>query len=332
MKTKAMMTMKTNENPWANLPNSSAAGDYISQLVSTDLNPRLRRVFWAKGASHRPALLVDYADRNQSGFTLPKFKNISIYDDRDNQCLGIELLDTDMRALFYKVCVDIISALQEVPEEVAKKTCLLRLERWSTFLRPARSKLSPESQKGLIAELMFLEYDAMEAHEPNVALDGWSGPDGGKRDFSYGQVFIEVKSKRSSANPNIVISSEEQLNVNPSERVFLYVVELNNAPVDDENAFCITDVVEDVASRFSSPLSIVEFDSRLAEVGYFAEDDYSDTLWTLGECDYYEVRDDFPRIDSLSCAPGVAGVSYQIDLEYCCNYQIGRAELIAAME
>ena len=128
-----------------------------------------------------------------------------------------------------------------------------------------------------------------------------------------------------------MISSEEQLNVNPTERLYLYVAELNGAPTDDEDAFTITDVVAEVRGAFDSPIQRAILDSKLANVGYFDEDDYSDTKWSEGGVYYYAVVDGFPKIDSQSCKPGVERVTYQVDLDYCEDYKVERTSVLGAM-
>lgn len=326
------MTTKTTSFPWDDLSVPTTPGDYIARRVSGAENMKHRPVYWARSWTGRPALLVEYESKPWKPISLPTFKNINVADHRDESSLVIELLDLDMRDIFLKVCTDIVSSLQDIGEKACRKACVLRLERWSSFLRPSRSRMSPEAQKGLIAELHFLQRDALAVHSEGDALRGWTGPGAGPRDFAYGQVFVEVKSKRSSANPNIFISSEEQLNVNPSEQLFLYVTELNDAPVDDDEGFTISDVVTETRDGIQSPLQRAALDSKLASVGYFDEDDYSDTKWSEGSTYYYAVVGDFPRIDSQSCKPGVSRVAYQIDLDYCDDYQVDRATVIETME
>ena len=326
-----MMTSKTTKYPWDVLDAPRLQGDYFAKLIGDDSNPRNRKVFWAKSWNSHPALLVEYRCEPWKAVSVPTFKNIFVSDHRDERSLVIELLDVDMCDIFLKVCLDIVAALQDVPDKAARRACLLRLERWSSFLRPSRSRLSPDQQKGLIAELRFLGRDMLQAHEPADALRGWTGPEAGPRDFAYGQTFIEVKSKRSSANPTIVISSEEQLNVNPTERLFLYVAELNSAPADDDDAFTVSDVVTEVRASFDSPIQRAILDNKLASAGYFDEDDYSETRWSEG-CDYYyAVIDGFPKIDSQTCKPGVGRVTYQVDLSYCEDYRIKRENVLETM-
>ena len=326
------MTSKTTKYLWSDLVIPSEKGEYTARLAPDENNSKQRRVFWAIAWNSHPALLVEYTCRPWKPIDLPSFKNIGVYDYRDESSIVIELLDMDMQDIFLKVGSDIISSLQDVSEKACRRACVLRLERWSSLLRPSRKRLTPEAQKGLIAELHFLEHDALAVHEDGAALSGWTGPESGPRDFAYGQVFIEVKSKRSSANPNIVISSEDQLNVNPSEQLFLYVEEINSTTNDDERGFTVTDVVNATRESIQSPLQIAAFDSKLANVGYFDEDDYSDAKWSEGDTYYYAVIDDFPKIDSRSCKPGVSRVAYQIDLDYCDDYLVDRSTVIGAME
>lgn len=322
----------SNDYPWDSLHTPDKSGEFNARLVSFDINPERRRVFWAKNWSANPAILVEYDSNVGRRTSLPSFENIEVADYKDDNCLSVELLDHSMQDIFLKVGLDIIASLQTVPPKACWKACLLRLERWSSFLKPSRSRLSPEQQKGLIAELIMLKNVVLAALAPHDALEGWTGPDSGPRDFAYGQTFIEVKSKRSAANPRIVISSEDQLNTSDSEQLFLFVVELNSAPINDEDSFTVTDVVKEARQMFESPLHRATLDTKLGNVGYFDEDDYSETRWTLGRTSYYEVREDFPRIDSASCRPGVSKVTYQVDLDYCDGYLVDRDTIIEALE
>lgn len=324
--------MKMTNYPWDDLASSARQGEYVAKLVNSESNPNFKRVYWAKSWESRPALLVEYDCRPWKPASLPTFKNILVTDHQDESSIVIELLDQEMRDVFLKVCIDIIAALQDVNPKAIRKACIFRLEKWCSFLKPSRSRLSAEAQKGLIAELQFLRRDALAVHGEGDAIQGWRGPEAGQRDFEFGQVFIEVKSKRSSANPSIVISSEDQLSVNATERLFLYVLELNSTSVDDVRGFTVADAANEVKEIIESPLQRAALDSKLAEVGFFDEDDYSDIRWTEGSSYYYEVVDGFPKIDSQSCKPGVSRVTYQVDLDYCEDFRVDRQKLIEAME
>ena len=326
-----MMITKMSELPWDSIPAPACNGIYVVRLVEPNINPTQKRVFWAKGAHQKPALLVEYDPIAGCGGPLPTFKNIKVFNDCDRNQLLIELLEVDMKDNFYDLCLDVVEALQGVSFNAAGKISIMRLERWAVLLRPGRVKLTLEEQKGLIAELDFLEHDALNIYGSTSALDGWCGPEKAKRDFAYGQTFIEVKSKRGSSNTTIRISSEEQLNLNPSERLFLYVEEINCSGEGDANAFTLAHVVSRVESLLESPMQIARFQTKLAEIGYLQEDSYDTAYWTRGLTEAYEIRDGFPRIDSSSCNPGVSSVCYNLDLAYCADYEVDLAVITNAL-
>lgn len=329
-----MMTSKTTRYPWDDLivPHQACNGNYIARLVSEEVNPHNKKIFWARSWQGKPALLVEYKFEPWRQINVPDFQNIHVEDYQQENSIVIELIDMDMQELFLKLCHDIITSLQNVDERDCREACVLRLEKWSSFLRPNRSRMSVESQKGLIAELFFLKRDALEAHNEHDALRGWTGPEAGSRDFAYGQVFVEVKSKNGTSNPNVIISSENQLSISGAEHLYLYVVELNNASLGEGEGFTISDVVNETRESFQSPLARIELDAKLANMGYFSEDDYSDSRWSEGRTYYYVVEGDFSRIDSQSCMPGISKVSYRIDLDYCADYLVDRSTVIESME
>lgn len=326
-----MTTMGMSKHPWDELSAPSRENDFTARLVANEDNPRQKDIYWAKSWASKPALLVEYECDVWRPISLPIFKNIRVMDDKDRSTIAIELLDFDLSDIFLKVCQDIIYSLQDVSSKASRRACIFRLEKWSSFLRTSRIRLSPEAQKGLIAELRFLERDSLAVHNERDAIRGWSGPESGARDFEYGQVLVEIKSKRSSANTSIVISSERQLNVNESEQLFLCIIELRNTTAEDDQSFTLTDVVNEVRDSLESSLQRSALDSKLAKIGYFDVDDYSDTRWSEGETYYYAVLDGFPKIDSQSCSPGVSKVAYQVDLDYCAEYLVDREQVINAM-
>lgn len=330
MKKKVMMTLKTTSFPWEGLDLPRDQKKCLVRLVANDVNPEERRIFWARTWNGRPALLVECPNAHRKSTKVPKFKKLAVTDceDESGSFLLIELLDLEMQSFFHKVCLDIISKLQRVSEQAFRRVCLLRLDLWSSFLRPSRSRMSFEQQKGLIAELLFLKRNAFAIFSVDDALDAWTGPEAAHKDFSFGQTFVEVKSKGGAASSSITISSERQLSINPTEDLFLFVVELNPAPDGAKDALSISDVVQGVSDVLESPIQQVIFETKLARAGFFDEDEYSDMKWTEGATSYYCVTDNFPKIDLRSCVPGVEGVSYRVNLNFCEQFKIERAVLL----
>lgn len=327
------MTLPTTSKqyPWVVIERPASSSDFNVRLIGAPENPSGRRVFWGKSFEGHPALLVEYSPEQWKPAPLPLFEHLAVYDYRRMGTLAIVLNSDGMEDFFYRIALDIVHSLQGLGKDVSREATILRLRRWSAFLKPSRARLSQEEQKGLIGELLFLLRFAFDVYDQGEALTHWTGPDAGKRDFEFGQTFVEVKSKRGSANPIIVISSEMQLNTNDSERLFLYVTEINNAMLDDSKAFTVADVVRKVRGAITSPLDLAMFEGKLANVGYFDEDDYSANRWREGETSVYEVTGQFPRITSESCPSGISRVKYQVDLSCCQDYLSSEDFLLSAM-
>ena len=327
------MTLPTTSQqyPWTVIERPASSSNFNVRLVGGSENPSGRKVFWGKSFEGHPALLVEYGPKQWKPTPLPLFEHLAVYDYRHMGTLAIVLKSGDMEDFFYRVALDIIHSLQRLGKEASRAATILRLQRWSAFLKPSRARLSHEEQKGLVGELLFLQRFAFEAYNQAEALTHWAGPDAGRRDFEFGQTFVEVKTKRGSANPEIAISSEMQLNTNDSERLFLYVTEINDAIADDPEAFTVSDIVGETREALSSPLDQAVFEEKLAKVGYFDEDDYSADRWCKGETSIYEVYGQFPRITSESCPAGITKVKYQIDLSCCQDYLTSEDGLLSAM-
>lgn len=325
------MIMKMNDYPWSNIPRANKRGEFHSRLVSTELNENGKDIYWARNWEGHPALMVEYKCEPWKPVDLPQFQNICIEDHRYESCLIIELCEEEMSQLFYRVCVDIITALQDMPSEAYRNACILRLEHWSKLLRISRYALSSEAQKGLIAELLLLKKLIENVYTDFDVINGWVGPEAAAKDFSYGQIFIEVKSKRNSSIHRVLISSEEQLTVNASESLYLYVVEINDAPDENKNSLSLNDVVDEVRRTIEDEMARLLFDDKVSRVGFTYDADYSKTRWTLGQEYLYQVKDGFPRIDVDTCPQGISGVSYSLDLEFCESYRVSNDDVIDAL-
>lgn len=326
-----IMPTTSRQYPWTAIEKPRSPSDFNVRLIGESENPFGRRIFWGKSFEGHPALLVEYDSERWRPTPLPLFEHLAVYDYRRMGTLAIVLSSGDMEDFFHRVALDIVHSLQGLDKDATRAATILRLRRWSAFLKPSRARLSHEEQKGLIGELLFLQRFAFGVYDQGEALAHWTGPDAGRRDFEFGQIFVEVKSKRGSANPEIVISSEMQLNTNGSERLFLYVSEVNDAMLDDSEAFTVTDIVREIRGVISSPLDLAMFEGKLTNVGYFDEDDYSADRWREGETSIYEVAEQFPRITSESCPPGISKVKYQVDLSCCQDYLTSEDSLLSAM-
>ena len=316
-------------DPWVKLSPHSNLEYLTALMVGQGSNPAQLDISWTVSPFGQIGMMLVYDASENTRLAAPTFENIRIGENDKKHTLLIELLDQSMKSTFEKLCLDVIATLQSAPRSQLRQTTFLRLEEWSRFLKSARRVMSEEAQKGLIGELLFLKRYALSAYEGGEALKGWIGPEAGIHDFTYGQLGVEVKTKRLSGLSHVTISSEQQLTVNETEQLYLYVVEVNAAPRSVGRS--LADYVNEVRELLISPLLQELFDTKLSEVGYSSLEDYSDFSWSEGRTAFYEVRDGFPRIDTQLVGPTISRVSYQIDLNACSEYLVSEDVVIAGL-
>lgn len=316
-----MMIGRTNmsEYPWGSIPSNSKPGQYAVRNVDPEgKNPDLD-LLWGISPAGNSALLINYREEEWRPDPLPQFASIKVQDSKDDHILAIELVDSNSTEMFYRICLDLIDASIESGVSKTRATCLFRLEKWSALLKRRSQLLSEEEQKGLIAELLTLRDCILPIMDDSSALLGWTGPNNETQDFNYGQTAIEVKSKRKTSQPHVLISSETQLTVSDNEKLFLRVAEINR----DANGkgFTLDDIVQSVMDGISDPLQQSHMASKLASVGYFEQDNYEAFTWSLGAVDVYEVQRGFPRIAKDNLDFRIDKVSYRLDLDYCSDFK-----------
>jgi hypothetical protein len=147
------------------------------------------------------------------------------------------------------------------------------------------SPLRARNQRGLAAECILLGHLLQRGRERGIAPDGiidrWHGPTGGRRDFSGGQIAIEVKAT-ASATRRHRIDSLSQLDTDESEYLFIYSMGLRH---DLSYRKCLTDYVDEIITQLVSidgrPLTDARdrFEAKLNSAGY---DRSHDSLYRSG--------------------------------------------------
>ena len=317
------------EYPWDSIPSNSKPGQYAARSTDTDGDYPWLDISWGISPTGNAALMVGYDASEWNADPLPQFSSIKIQDSKLDRILAIELMDSSSLDMFYRICLDLVDASRKAAPSQTRSTCLYRLEKWSSLLKRRSRLLTEEEQKGLIAELLTLKDCVLEAIDETSALSGWTGPESETQDFNYGQIAIEVKSKRKTSQPHIIISSETQLSASPNEKLFLRVVELNRDVTG--KGFTLDDIVEKTKNSIPNPLQRLHLESKLASIGYFAEDSYEAFSWTIGSIFTYEVKPGFPRIAKEALDYGIDKVSYRLDLDYCADFLASDRAIISAL-
>ena len=312
----------TTENPWREIEPPNISHSVNARRVHAELPWHF---FWARGADRNILLTLRHAAESAPGTPLPKLRDIEMTlsqpDHSNTRILAIKLLDPGQQDIFHALCQDIISAAAQADSEAqAVSVALMRTWRWHHLLRGGRgAALSPEEQKGLLGEMLVLERLLLPSMGASAAVTAWRGPLGSPKDFEIGRVAIEVKTRRGGATPSVAITSEDQLDESGVDSLFLYVIELDDAPADAVDGLTIRDVADRVRERLLSldPGAADVFDTLLSAAGLRPEDDYSNSRWLEGLSRIYLVAGEFPRIARNEVRPGVSHIRYAISLIDC---------------
>ena len=247
----------------------------------------------------------------------------------DKKTLYIRLEDQDATEEFNEYAESIIIKASQAPSEIEMiELAISKSLKWFNFLKPINErKLKPFQQQGLIAELLFLK-KLVKKMGLSDSLNSWCGQDSYDKDFILGKLGVEVKAKQ-SGKIKVTISSFSQLDLQGLEKLILNVYSINSASSNDENAFNLDQLVNEMCEIFSSEMNLKYlFEMELAEAGYDFDHDYTDRFWIdLGENQIYNINSNFPSITSeIINVKSISNVSYDINLNTIKDFKIDEEE------
>jgi len=326
-----------NSDPWSELAIPNAADAISARRVDAD-NPW--GFYWARGIDRKYLLVLKHTIESMPHGRFPRLKGIEVVETEGSsdgeRMLIFQLNDSTHRDIFQKLCADIVARASSArSEEEAVEVALARTWRWHHLLRGGSDgRMSPEEQKGLIGELFVLERYLLPRFSALDAISAWHGPSGAPKDFEIGRICVEAKARRGAATPYLAISSEHQLDDTGVDALFLHVIELSQAPASPSPGLSVTDAAQRIRQRIIGIDGAAEmaYEGLLAAAGFRWEDDYSDSLWLVGDSRLYAVKDGFPRITAPTVTPGVCDVKYSVSLAACEAFQVADAALESALE
>lgn len=228
---------------------------------------------------------------------------------------------------FALMCTSLLLATENLAAGQSRQglvTTLDELHRWQEMLRrQADRRLSKPERIGLVGELLFLRDVLSEKLGWNTAIKCWNGPGGDEQDFVVGANIFEVKTQIVTADRRIKVSSEDQLD--PVQgRILLCNQGIAPLPAEVATGRTLNNLVGEVreaAGRAGSG-SAELLDIVLLQAGYEEHPEYDEESWILVDRAYYEVKDDFPRIQRGELRPGVDQVKYCIRVSDCVPYLV----------
>lgn len=253
------------------------------------------------------------------------------YDSDDSECLllNLVLIDRQYEDVFDTLVADLVDAIiNETEVKSILRNYVNRLTKWqSLFEKFNPLGLTPEAQRGLFGELLFLKaFLGANADFQNV-VNSWVGPAGEVRDFQFGRWSVEVKTTHGNNHQRVYISSERQLDTWNLDHLFLYHVSLD---IRQQSGETLNELVDAIIDTLAIDLpALTAFRSKLMEAGYFQHHRplYAGAGYFIRQDSYYRVGDSFPRIEEGDISEGVGDVKYSIIVSKCFEHSIPATEV-----
>lgn len=207
------------------------------------------------------------------------------------------------------------------------------LHRWQEMLRHRSDGLLSRSERiGLVGELLFLRDVLADRMNWIDALNCWYGQDRHEQDFVVGSCIFEVKTQIVTADRRIRISSEDQLDPGQG-RILLCNQGIAPTSSVDASARTLNLLVEEIRSDVAlmGPRALDLLDIALLHAGYEVRKEYGEENWLLIDRTYYEVKDDFPRIERGELRSGVDTVNYSIRISECTPFTVSETDAFAGI-
>lgn len=223
--------------------------------------------------------------------------------------LNFDLQKQDDLPLFSNMMEDIILSSLSSREETVAVDAIGRFSMWKNMLKSGG--IQREKYKGFLGELIVFLW-LMKKYPVNMIIGSWIGPEAKEKDFSFPDVWIEVKTI--SANRlDVPISSLQQLD---SPMVgFLVVCKVSE--VNSDGLTCAS-LFEEICNRLKTS-ELIDFRNKIEELGFMPVVlNPIQYRYEIVSKDIFAVRDfqgkKFPRLITDMGHPAIKNVGYTITL------------------
>ena len=258
-----------------------------------------------------------------------RFRGVEIFtiELEDAFELNIYLLDNDLKDIFSLFIQNVLEDIFDcVTENEALTKTLNVIAKWKKLFDKINfNGLNSEQQKGLIGELLFVNYLLCNEKSTANILNAWTGSDFEDKDFTFGSVGIEVKFT-SSKTPKVTISSERQLDTQNIDKLFLL---LYTAEEVKENGFSLNSLIEQIRQKITNADELKLFNENLMLIGYFEEDkSHYGKMYSLKKTFAFDVNSEFPKIVKSQIPLSIYDVKYSIELSAIENFIVNIEDLL----
>ena len=237
--------------------------------------------------------------------------------------IRIECLECGLETPFALLVSQVVSHLAS--GATPSKACMDAVLEFRRLLSKNGGLLPSEDEiLGLVGELLLLK--RLVSASPHL-WQGWNGPLGSARDYSWGTVDIEAKASRMAGESRLTVNGLEQLEPEQGRDLLIHHSVLTNNPV---GTVYVPGLVDEIRGQISD---LEGFDTRLVSAGFLSEqrDLWLEHRFTLHGSHIYRVSENFPRIRKSdfpdgSLPAGVAKLRYDIMLSSCSDFRLSTSE------
>ncbi|WP_265906427.1 PD-(D/E)XK motif protein [Lacticaseibacillus nasuensis] len=232
-------------------------------------------------------------------------------------------IDNDRYLGVFKTMVDdLVATVSDAGSAiVAEQLFLARFNDWRTlFAKRVEQKLDRATIIGLAGELYFISKVVLPKFGPEVAVASWGGPESTNQDFTFNFGWVEIKT-RGSNKSTVHISNSKQLTGEGAGHLVILPIILSTR--EDKKAYSLMSLYHDIVARLTDPDCKMEFDRKLALVGFVPDPKYIEPCFRFEQFDYYQVTDEFPRIVQGTQSPAISAIEYDLYVPDLAKFQVG---------
>ncbi len=260
---------------------------------------------------------------DQLFFKRRQFRGVSVelLDFTSHREVTIILLDPSLEDIFYLFIDNLFDSIKELgsENEVLKVSSNIIFKWKKLFDKIRNDLLTPEQQRGLLGELLFIKEMLQEDMNHRVTIENWFGPELFNKDFIISNTGFEVKTTMQN-RPAVTISGEKQLDKQDLSNLYLKIFILDEIKGEGITLNC---VIAEIQAIIREDLELASgFEYKLLMVGYRPEDgtEYK-TGYRIVRSELYHVDESFPKIIPPSLPAGIFNCVYHIDITALDRFQ-----------
>ncbi|SDQ04014.1 Putative PD-(D/E)XK family member [Prevotella sp. khp1] len=236
--------------------------------------------------------------------------DVGQYKNDNEYTLRFSLENRDLLEYFCIFCQDLLESTKAVIDDAtAYKTLRSRYFSWRQLFKPDKGRLTEAEIMGLIGELLFLQSQLFPQKGIDGAIESWTGNEKTHKDFSFDDVWYEIKAIN-FGKESVRIASIEQLDSDVEGHLVVYTLEKMSP---NFNGIKLNQLVSDIISQLENATQRELFMEKLNLYGFDFSPEYDQWVYSLHDVTMYKVAvGAFPRIVREMIPDAVTKVTYEI--------------------